>query len=191
MRLKDTAKVQTGLHFRGRLPVHRDGQYHVIQIKDVDSVEGLRTSDLARAQLDSATAEKYLVDAGDVLFLSRGPRQYAIHVAQPLFQTVAPSYFYILRPHLEFVLPEYLAWYINQEPFRSNLRNHIAGSHMLFVPKATFELLEIPVPSLNEQRTIVELVAMLGQEERLSAEIMLNRKKLVESSCLAAANRGR
>ena len=76
-RLKDIVNIRTGYQFRGKVePTTEASGIPFIQIKDVDPDFGLDPSDVFCVNVDIKTSrdkviEKYGVQTGDVLFLSR------------------------------------------------------------------------------------------------------------------------
>ena len=100
--------------------------------------------------------------------------------------TIAASYFYILRPKPDIILPHYLAWYINQIPAQNYIRSQIRGSYMQIIPKAEFELLEIEIPVISIQRCIIEFEHLRRREESLLAKLIDARQLLVQRISLKA-----
>ena len=193
--LRDIADIQIGYPFRGRVKPDSNGTHFVIQIKDIDKSQHLCIDDLDKVIPPGAPPDKYQVRDGDVLFLSRGHRNFAIPVHDPPDYTIVASYFYILRPKTSEVLPGYMAWWINQEPAQSYLRSVSGGSHMPIVRRAEFELLEIQIPNVETQQTIIQLDELLCREQYLLSEIDKRRKLLAEyhhrtmrQACLKAAS---
>ena len=106
-RLIDIAEFRTGYQFREKVKPDPAGTVRVVQIKDIDPDLRIRVADLVTVSLDRP--EPYLVQAGDVLFLGRGHRLYAVLVPEVEPNTIATSYFFILRTNPLAVLPAYLA----------------------------------------------------------------------------------
>ena len=186
MKLKDLAEIQIGYQFRSRVDTVSDGNYRVVQIKDIDSVGKRSTKDLSRIMM-KRPVEKYLIDEGDVLFLARGHRNFAIPILDDLHDVIAPGYFFILRPRQELVHPGFLAWYINQSPAQTFIQRIArTGTHMPVVTKTSLEILQIPVPPLDHQHTIVRAAELLDEEVALLERLIQKRKLLVESICLKA-----
>ena len=121
-RIKDITEIQIGYQFRGRIEADSEGTHKVIQIRDFDALQNLQVADLYKV-LPKYNAERYLVNKRDVLFLSRGHHNYAISIKVTLDNTIAASYFFILRITSENIIPEYLAWFINQATAQGYLHN--------------------------------------------------------------------
>lgn len=178
-RLKDLADFRIGYQFRGKVEPDPAGNVRVIQIKDIDADLRIRIDGLAPVKLDRP--EPYLTQEGDVLFLSRGHRLYAVVVPATAPNTIATGYFFILRPKTRVVLPEYLAWSMNQGDFQEALRPFHRGSYIPMVSKTDVQDLLIRVPPLEVQRQILQLHALLDEERRLAASLQEKRTALIQA----------
>src|SRR5262245_51473137 len=203
MKLKDIVEIQIGYQHRDKgHPINMDstGTHRIIQIKDLDLEEQFKREVIGRGSsapyvwLDklyqvtpAGDAGRYLVSQGDVLFLSRGQRPYAVPVLQALEDTVASYYFYILRPDADHVDPEYLAWFINQPTAQACLGRLQRGSHIKIIPKSAFEELEVILPPLATQRAIVELERLRQKEIYTMSRLVQARKRLINGLALRAA----
>lgn len=190
--ISDLATIRSGYHFRGKVEPVEGGKYSVIQIKDFDAERRFHPELLDQVNLER-DGQPHLISKGNILFLSRGNKRFAAAITRGLIHTVAASYFYVLRVINQRVLPEYLAWYINQAPFQEELANLATGTHMPFVSLEEFRKLGIPVPNIELQRKIVELDTLARREQSLmrkiaekQTQIATQRAKLVEKTCLRA-----
>ena len=83
--------------------------------------------------------------------------------------------------------PEYLAWYINQTPAQNFIQSHARGSGILLMPKKDFQEMEIDLPPLETQHSIVKLDRLQQKEKRLLQELAEKRSQLIQAVCLKAA----
>lgn len=178
-RLKDIADFRVGYQFRGKVKPDPAGAVRVIQIKDVDADRQINVAGLDRVALDKP--EPYLVQPDDVLFLSRGHRLYPVVVPEVKPNTIATGYFFILKPNPRVVLPEYLAWSLNQPDFQESLKPYHRGSHIPMVSRTDVEDLRIQVPPLELQQRVLALNELLNHERRLYAAIQEKRSLLVQA----------
>jgi restriction endonuclease S subunit len=178
-RLKDIADIRTGYQFRGKVAVHDDANVAVIQIKDIDDRFIVKTKDLVPVKVDKP--EPYLVSQGDVLFLSRGHRQYAAVIHEPVQNTIATGYFFILSPRTKLVRPDFLAWAINQPDFQEALRPFVRGSHIPLISKTDFQDQAIVLPPLPVQEKVIELHHLFDHERELTAALEHKRGELVQA----------
>jgi len=187
MRLKDLAEIRLGYQFRGKIQPDSRGTHQVIQIKDFDEKRNLILSGLVKIKPDR-DPEKYLVEKRDVLFLSRGHRNFAVTLKHELKNTIVVSYFLIIRIKEPNILPEYLAWYLNQRPAQNFIQRQARrGTHIPIVPKSAFEKLKIEIPSLSVQKAIVTLEDLRKREQLLLHQLEEERDKLIRSTCLNAS----
>lgn len=195
-RLAKITDIRNGYQFRekvvpvelsgGKAETLPPGVVRVIQIKDIDDDRRLHTDDLTPVQID-VDRKKYEATQGDVLFLSRGHRLFATAITEPLRDAVATGYFFILRPSIDNVLPRYLAWYINQPPFQAVLRTFMKGTQQPLVARKDIEDLEVEIPPLATQESIVNLDELRVKESRLVAAIQEKRSQLIQSLSMKAA----
>jgi restriction endonuclease S subunit len=185
--IKDITDIQLGYQFRKKIEPVDVGTHQVIQIRDFDDEQVLHTEDLYAVNLDKK-AERFLLKKGDVLFLARGHKNWAAAISEELDNTVAVSHFFILRIKTENLMPEYLAWYINQTKAQEYLHNVARrGSHMPLVTKSGFESLEIDIPDMSAQSRIVELNRLLIKERVLSNKLQKQRELYINHICLKAS----
>lgn len=177
-RLKSIAEIRTGYQFRGKVSADEDANVAVIQIKDIDGRLSVHLDDLVPVRMEKP--EPYLVSQGDVLFLSRGHRLYAALISEPVQDTVATGYFFILRPNDRLVRSDFLAWYMNQPDFQDGLRPFLRGSHMPLISKSDFQNLTIKVPPLAVQQRILQL-QHLSDREQLASVLQQKKAELVEA----------
>jgi len=181
-RIKDVADLRVGYQFRGKVNPDPLGTVRVIQIKDINGDLRVRVADLVAVTIDRP--DPYLTHAGDVLFLSRGHRPYAVVVPEVEANTIATGYFFILRANGRVVLPEYLAWSLNQPEFQNSLRPYKRGSNIPMFSRTDLEDLRIHVPPLEVQRRILRVNDLLDRERQLLATVQEKRGRLVRAVSL-------
>jgi len=193
-----------GYQFREKLTMASDGTHQVIQVKDINEHDDHR---LVPTSLYRVTprgdAAKYEVGNGDVLFLAKGRRNHATLIenlieaypwikpdeSQDTFRvkTIAASYFYVLRPKADLIHSAYLTWAINAPPAQAYLQSMASGTGIPFIPKQSFIELEIDIPDLATQHSIVKLHSLGRREAQLLNQLHRLRSALVTGISLAAA----
>lgn len=187
MKISEIADIQLGYQFRKKIEPDDDGTHRVIQIRDFDEHHVLLKQQLSCVRIDTPV-DKYLICKGDVLFLSRGHRNWAVAIADDLEATVAASHFFVVRPKQSNVLSEYLAWYINQAPAQEYLHtNARRGTHMPLIPLSAFVGLKVDMPDIETQRKIVELSRLMEKEKKLLAVLQAKRALLINAVCLTSS----
>ena len=188
-KIKDIADIQIGYQFRGKIEADPKGTYRVIQIRDFDEFQNLQVTDLCKVTL-KYDAARYIVNKGDILFLARGHRNYAIPIKDSLEDTIAASCFFILRLKNENILSEYLAWFIKQAPAQAYMHNIARrGTHMPMVPKSAFEDMPVNIPDIETQKTIIELDNLLVKERSLLNQLQEKRTQFIKTVCLNAVKK--
>lgn len=185
-KIKDIVDNQIGYQFRGKVEHTSNGTHRVIQIKDFDDEYRLNVSTLFQITPER-DIERYIVKKGDVLFLSRGQRNFAYAIMSELEKTIAAGHFFILKIKSNNILPDYLAWYINQVPAQKYLKNMARrGSHMPIVGKSDFGQMKIDIPELRTQEPIIKLSQLQEKESLLLDKIKEKRSGLLQRICLKA-----
>jgi len=182
LRLVDVCEVQMGYTARGRLEPSEHG-VPGIQLRDIPPVGDIASDRLSCFKLEGNT-ERYLVRSGDLVFRSRGDRNTAHVIGSDFrFPAVAILPLIILRPDRGRIEPGFLAWVLNQAPAQKHFHTKAEGTSLRMVPRSSFDTLDIDVPDLDEQRTIVEADA-LAEKERMLASSLADKRRLMMSLIL-------
>jgi hypothetical protein len=188
MELNKIAEIRSGHLNRGRIVSREDGSHFLIQARDTiaDSLI-CDTNNLVRFKPNLSPSDRVL-KIGDILFMARGSRNFALLLNDPPNSTLAAACFFVIRVTSSQVLPVYVAWYLNQAEVRDYLRRYSGRSvHMPIVRRAVLEKTEILIPSPETQRRIAELDFLEREEEMLLEKLSKNSKDLITAVCLRAA----
>lgn len=167
--------IRSGYPFRGPLAEVDAGGVLVAQMKDVDSLAGLRWDTVVRAELTGRKEPDWL-QAGDILFVPRGHRFFASSIGTPPdFAVCGPHLLHLRIRAGASVTPEFLAWQINQPPIQRQLRVAAEGSSQLSVRIGETAALRVAVPSVVQQIRIVALADAAARERRLLTQLIQNR----------------
>ena len=168
--------LQSGYPFRGSIEESADGEALAVQMKDVDPDHGVNWSGVTRTSLAGRKQPDWLT-AGDVLFVSKGARFYAVCIGEPPSPAVCSPHFFHLQvaPRVP-LLPPFLAWQINQSPFQRQLQQAAEGSSQLSIRRPVLESLTLCVPSLTDQQRIVALADLARQERHALHQLIHNRE---------------
>ena len=173
--------LRSGHPFRGSIDVSAEGNALAVQMKDVDSEDGVNWTGVIRTSLVGRKQPDWL-KAGDVLFVSKGVRFYAVCVDEPPSPAVCSPHFFHLQvtSHLP-LLPAFLAWQINQPPFQRQLQQAAEGSSQLSIRRPVLESLTLSVPSLADQHRIVALSELARQERSALYQLIRNREQQLQA----------
>lgn len=172
----DVASLQGGYPFRTSVEEAPGGETLAVQMKDVDPEHGVNWSSVTRTSLSGRKQPDWL-RAGDVLFVSKGARFYAVCIDEPPSDAVCSPHFFLLRVMPQGVLlPAFLAWQVNQPPFQRQLQQAAEGSSQLSIRRPVLESLALCVPSMSDQQRIVALADLARQERRVLHQLIHNRE---------------
>jgi hypothetical protein len=187
-KLKEIAHVRAGLTVRKASRNAHTNLYAIIQIRNVSEFGTLDLREMAEIQLAEIPA-RFFLSKGDVLFCARGTRNHAAACVVDVDRVVVGSQFFILRVAGQAVLPEYLAWYINQQPAQRYLNERTAGSHVRMILRDDLLDLPVAVPPLAVQRQILELRRLQVKEQSLLNQLRQRRQDLLSAMCVEAAEK--
>lgn len=173
--------LQGGYPFRGSIEESAEGGALAVQMKDVDPDHGVNWSGVTRTTLAGRKQPDWL-KAGDVLFVSKGARFYAVCIDEPPSSAVCSPHFFLLQvmPQAP-LLPAFLAWQINQPPFQRQLQQAAEGSSQLSIRRPVLESLTLCVPSLADQQRIVALADLARQERHTLHQLIHNREQQLQA----------
>lgn len=183
--LQDIAQISTGHLFRYKPDYVESGGYPVIQMKDVLPGEPIKWQELGRVQVEGVKGSSF-IRQGDVLLKSKGASHLGTVADEPLENTIASSHIIILRPKTNAVLPEYLTWYINQNPAQQRIDSLSVGSNVRHLSIKSISELPIPVPEMETQKKIAELYWLSQKEKVLTEKIQQKREQLINAVMLKA-----
>jgi len=186
--LKDLGSLQVGYQAREAVRDDPKGSHWIIQMRNLLAHGLVDRATLARFEPDREP-DPYTVYNGDVLLQVRGTVHRAGVVRDLPDPTLAANHFYILRPDTTRVIPEFVAWYLNQSTAQSQiLKGAQSAGTVSIVPKAMFESIEVPIPSLDKQCHIVELDRLQWREKELTTQLQAKRAQCLYSFCMYIAN---
>lgn len=180
-RIGQMAVLKSGYPFRGSIEESDDGDALAVQMKDVDPDRGVEWAGVTRTALGGRKQPDWL-RAGDVLFVSKGARFYAVCIDEPPCPAVcSPHFFHLQVAPAAQLLPAFLAWQINQPPFQRQLQQAAEGSSQLSIRRPVLEALTLFVPAIPDQRRIVALAELARRERAALSHLIRNREQQLRS----------
>lgn len=179
--IKDITNIQTGLFAKpagiGELVYlqskHFDeyGQLHAVLHPDLPA-EGI--------------SEKHLLKDGDVLFAAKGTKNFAAVFENHNEPSVASTSFFVIRPTDNKVLPQFLAWFLNNHSTQTLLKGQAIGTSIPSISKQVLENLEITIPSIETQQAILQIAKLRNKEKSLKQKIESLREKQIQQQIINA-----
>jgi restriction endonuclease S subunit len=182
--LKHISNIQTGVYAK---PTN-DGEIVYLQAKHFDE-NGQLISFLHPDLLAESISDKHLLQQGDVLFAAKGTKNFAAWCESKNLPAVASTSFFVIRLKentIYKVLPEYLAWYINQPVSQKILKGYAMGTSIVSISKAVLEELEISIPDMQSQKAILIISHLRNLEKILKLQIEALREKQIQQQIFNA-----
>lgn len=179
-RLKDCGTIRSGQSFRKAPLEDPNSRHFVIQTKDL-LPEGHISQTLMPVSL-MGEKPKPNVEPGDLLILSRGVRFNAGVVGGLPGPSTALNMFYVFKPHVTELLPEFIVGYLNNPVTQERLKRFATGVTIPHLKADDLGSIRIPVPTLEQQRAYVALIDACLAEKQL-----LERLSKLRSQQLSAA----
>lgn len=188
-KLNKFVDVQAGHPFRGSISEDQDGNAYALQMRDVSPESGVSWEGLVKTSLDGRKSPVWL-KTGDVVFVARGMRNYALCLEDIPQPTVCAQHFYLLRVKSTHLLPEHLAWQINRAPAQRYLAKNAEGTNQLSIRRGVLAMLPLAVPPLEQQHRIVALDKAARREREVLEALIRNREQQLDALAfeLHAAN---
>ena len=122
----------------------------------IEFIEGktARISEQARKLINKRSK----LEINDILFSAVGT------VGKIAFVDVEPNNFdvnestFILKPNGKYVVPKYLVYYLRSDFIQNEIKKALKGSTLAGIRKNKLEKLEIPIPSIETQEKIVDIL---------------------------------
>ncbi len=177
--LGDFASLSVGYAFRNTCVPGDFGMLSCF-LRDIDSSGVVNLTALKRVE-NVEPKEGHLAVEGDVLFRSRGDFFVAAKVPKcsEKLLVVAPM-IRIRVENREKVLPEYLVWYINGVKGAAYFKEFAMGTAMPLISKGVLEKMPLKLPSIEDQRKIIDLINLNKKEQFLMSEIAIRKNLILE-----------
>jgi restriction endonuclease S subunit len=169
--IKHIASIQTGVFAK---PVVK-GEIAYLQPKYYDE-NGVLIASLQPDLNAEGISDKHILKQGDVLFASKGTKNFAVLFNDSLLPAVASTSFFVIRLQEQNVLPEFLTWFLNQPHTLGFLKRRAKGTSMASISKAVLADLEISIPDIHTQKLILKVYQLRNSEKALKQQIEVLRE---------------
>jgi len=179
--IKDITNIQTGLFAKPA----GTGKLVYLQSKHFDEYGQLHSAlhpDLSAEGI----SEKHLLKDGDVLFAAKGTKNFAAVFENHNEPSVASTSFFVIRPTNNKVLPQFLAWFLNNHTTQNLLKGQAIGTSIPSISKQVLENLEITIPSIETQKAILQITKLRNWEKSLKQKIETLREKQIQQQIINA-----
>jgi restriction endonuclease S subunit len=135
--------------------------------------------------------EPHVLKEGDILFAAKGSNNFAVVYHRQNNKAVASSSFIIIRINIKYaniLLPEYLAWYLSHTSTIRSFHKKQLGTTIPSISIKMLREMEIPLPPLQKQKTIISIQNLRNKEKKLLGQLASAKEKKIEQQLLSTIN---
>lgn len=181
MTLNQIATIKPGYPFRGKIATQQGGNAIVVQMRDVSIHSGINWQTCVPTQL-TGKRQPDLLHRKDILFIARGNRNHAVLVGPTLenrsMPVVVTPHFYVISLHNSNIIPEFLVWYLNQQPCQTYFQQNAEGSNTKNIRRRLLEETPIILPPLVKQQNVVNIAHTHRQQQVVANQLLQNGQQL-------------
>jgi len=179
LRLRDISNLRTGLVTARKKASAVDREtfdYKAVTLKSFN-----RNGCLSSQYLDDFTAKEqinanYLTQCNDILVRLREPN-IAVLINEDDIDLLIPSLVATIRVNSDSVDSRFLTYYLNSTTVKRALNSSITGTAINMIKTKDLEDLQVKLPSLEEQKKIVEFLDLTNKEISLLEELKNQKEK--------------
>lgn len=186
--MKTIAEIQMGYSFRFGLYPDPEGNIYIIQMKDLTDNNIVDCSQLLKIDLENVN-RKHFIKKNDLIFRSRGQINSSALVKKDLPSMILAAPLFRIRITDRGILPEYLNWYLSNPESVQWFSCRREGTYGGMISKKTLEQIEIEIPPLSQQKTILEMAVLMEREEKIYTRL-LELRKIYNSQILLKIMKG-
>lgn len=180
--LKNITSIKTGISAK----TVSKGDIVYLKARHFDQNGKLRTKLQPDVYINNIS-KKHLLNPGDIVFAAKGTKNIAAVYESKNQPTVASTSFFTIRLNSDWtdkILPEFLAWYLNHPSAQKYLKGKAKGTAIVSIAKSTLEELQVPIPSLQVQKAVLEIHSLRNTEKQLKEKIEALREKQIQQQIL-------
>lgn len=189
VKIKDIAEVKSGLLLAKAVNRYQAGNTYVITTKDVDEYGFLQKDSVVRIDVGKNIKDELLLNSNDVLITAKSSSFTATAFNIDFYPAVASSNFLSIRIKSEEIIPEYLAWCLNQSCAQKYFEKTAIGSRLKIINKGILEKLKIPLPEKDVQNKIIKIHKLQVREKEIRMQILEKKDLLTNSKLLKLINK--
>jgi hypothetical protein len=190
-KLEAVSAIFAGHPLRGAVEALPAGDIAVVQMRNVDVERGVDWNKVARVTLPAGRSTNFLA-VNDVIFTTRGARNFALALEDVRAPAVCSPHFFVIRLNdPAAILPEFVAWQMNQRPAQEHFQREATGSYILNIRREVVENLPLSLPPVDKQRAVVALAQAASTERAAFAKLIDNRNHQLEAIALGLHAQGR
>ena len=168
--LLNIATIQSGIY----VSTEFSGEIVYLQANNFNEDGQLSTTLVPNLFLTNQT-QRHLLQPGDILFAAKGTKNFAAVYEEHNGPCVASSTFLVIRLKEDLkdkVKPDFIAWFINHPSTQKWLKANAIGSALPSISKTVLSELEISIPSIAKQKSILKIDALRLKEKQIQNQLI-------------------
>jgi len=181
-KLKDIANIRSGNLFRFRLKNESEGNLSVIQLRDLNE-DGQIVYDSLLKIVD--TSERYaFLKKGDIIFKAKSNKRVAVVIDKDVENLTVTMHYFIISVKTQEVIPEYVAWYLNQRLAQEYFKANALGTRIPIINKKVLEDISINFLDKRKQEKIIKIDKLRKREQHILEKIKEKRNVIIAESLI-------
>ncbi len=155
-----------------------DKSFFYVDISSIDRDQKTITDTSEITGAEAPSRARKIIRSGDILVSTVRPNLNAVAIVPAdLDSQIASTGFCVLRPKPEVIDSKYLFYYSLTASFVDTLSAKVRGAHYPAVSDRDVKEIELPLPTISEQRRIVEILDQADalRKKRAEADAMADR----------------
>lgn len=168
--LQNIARSTSGITLRNGLKLKEKGVLPVLQPRDF--TKGEQPEQPLYLDHYPKSIENHFLIRGDVLLANKGTK-FASFLFTGDYPCIASAAFFVIRVQKEKCYPQFLRWYLEQPEAKDYLLSNSITSTVPSLSKAVLDNLSVPIVPMAIQKTIIDQLQVLQEQENILNEMLL------------------
>jgi type I restriction enzyme S subunit len=162
---------------------HGEGTFQYIDISSVDNNKKEISTVTEVSNFDAPSRARQVVKLGDILVSTVRPNLNAVALVSDDLgdNCICSTGFAVLRPLVDLVNQDFLFFWVKTESFVEELSSKARGANYPAVSLKDVLNMKLPVPPLEEQQYIVEILQQADELRRLRQDSLAKAEKLASA----------
>lgn len=179
MILEEIADIKLGMALNRKkadIDINVKERYSVVSMKNVEEEGYFNNDPFEIFPSTDSLPQRYFAEKGDILMRLTDPNT-AVYVNEEQEGLLVPSYFVKMKVSDKRYLPEYVAWYLNSEETKRELRKVQSGTRVTSTSKKVLGTLDIKEIPIEKQQRIIDLTQLHQKEKVLYKKLIKEKEK--------------
>jgi restriction endonuclease S subunit len=176
--LGSVANITTGLVVSRKKSVDENGyKYKMLSLRSFNENGYIEFDYLDEFISTEKLPQHQLTQKGDVVVRLSYPNT-AVYISEKEEGFVITSLFVVIRAQDNFIMPEYIKYYLNSEKAKRQLLGDIIGSAIAIVKISSIKEFSLPVYTMDYQEKVISISNMMMKEKDILKRLTREKEKL-------------